>query len=224
MKKRVLLILCVAVLLGAMTVTTHAAQIPDYDRLGSISITMSYRNEPVSGGTLTLYRVADIHEEDGNLSFVYTEEFSDCEIPLDDLTKSDIPTALAKIAKDNSLKGITKTVDKKGKVSFADLELGLYLLVQLKAAPGYNAVSPFLVSVPGQEGGTYVYDVDGSPKLSLEPAPTKPSTPTTPTKPPSIPQTGQNKWQVPALAIGGLFLLGLGLSLCRSGRKKSYEN
>lgn len=223
MKKRFLLLLCVALLVSALTVTTHAVEVPDYDRLGSISITMTYRDKVVSGGTLTLYRVADVHVDGGNHSFAYTEEFAGCEIPLEDLSKSDLPAALAKIVKDNSLKGITKTIDKKGKVSFDDLELGLYLLVQLKAAPGYKTVSPFLVSVPGKDGGSYIYDVDGSPKLSLEPAPTNPSTPTETTKPPTIPQTGQNKWQVPVLAIGGLFLLGLGMTLCCSGKKKSYE-
>lgn len=224
MKKRVLLLLCVALLISALSVTAYAAGTPDYDRLGSISITMTYRDTVVSGGTLTLYRVADVHVDGGNHSFAYTEEFAGCEIPLEDLSKSDLPAALAKIVKDDSLKGVTKTIDKNGKVSFADLELGLYLLVQLKAAPGYKTVSPFLVSVPGKDSdGSYIYDVDGSPKLSLEPAPTKPSTPTETTKPPTIPQTGQNKWQVPVLAIGGLFLLGLGMTLCCSGKKKSYE-
>lgn len=221
MKKRILLALCAVLLIGSLTVTTHAAQIPDYDRLGSISITMTYRDQIVPGGTLTLYRVADIHVDNGDHSFFYTEEFAGCEIPLDDLSKSDIPTALAKIVKDNSLKGITKTIDQEGKVTFEELPLGLYLLVQLKAAPGYKALSPFLVSVPRNDDGSYIYDVDASPKLSLEPAPTNP--PTQPTKPPSIPQTGQNKWQVPALAIGGLFLIGLGMTLCRGGRRKSYE-
>ena len=52
-----------------------------------------------------------------------------------------------------------------GLAEFGDLEVGLYLVVQTTAAENYNVVNPFLVSVPIQENGKYVYDVDALPKV-----------------------------------------------------------
>ena len=44
----------------------------DMDETGSISITIKYENNPVAGGSLTLYNVASISLDDGNLSYVLT--------------------------------------------------------------------------------------------------------------------------------------------------------
>ena len=95
----------------------------------------------------------------------------------------------------------------------------MYLLVQNQAAEGYQAAAPFLVSVPMNEDGTYIYDVDASPKVELTKAPQPTPTP----KPPTLAQTGQLNWPVPVLAIIGLCLFSLGW-LLRFGRKKDgYE-
>ena len=222
MIKRIVSLILVMMFLIVGSLSAHAHEIPDYNRRGSIDITMKYKDKVVPGGTLTLYRVADVATDDGNYFFTYTADFSDCSIPVTELSSSEIGAALAKIAKDRRLNGVAQDLDKEGHTKFSDLEIGLYLLVQNKAAAGYNQVSPFLVSVPGNDNGHYIYDVNASPKVELEPAPT---TPTTPSKPSGgkLPQTGQVNWPVPILGTVGLILIAAGFCMKASDRRKKHE-
>lgn len=77
--------------------------------------------------------------------------------------------------------------------------------------------------------GSYVYDVNATPKMSVSTA--KPSTPDTSTTPSelgtttstsTLPQTGQLKWPIPVMAMLGLILLLCGCFL-RSGKEDTYE-
>lgn len=222
MRKSVIFALCCALLLSVLSISALALEVPDYDRKGSISITMTYQGSIVKGGTLTLYRVGNVVNENADYFFQYTDAFAGCEVPVDDPSTSRIANALADIVKKKSLKGTTKTISSKGVVAFSDLEIGLYLLVQNKAPSGYNKVAPFLVSVPGRDGDSYIYDVDASPKVELEPKPT--TEPPETTKPGgNLPQTGMNQWPVPVLTVCGLFCLTLGWYLNASGKKKDHE-
>lgn len=225
--KRILSLLLSLVLLGAVSMTVFAHEVPDYDRLGSISITMEYKDDPVTGGTLTLYRVADVDTSDGNYFFTYTEDFAECSVPVTELSSSEISTALAEIAQDKQLAGVTQTLDENGKTTFADLEIGLYLIVQEKAASGFRKVNPFLVSVPYNEDGNYIYDVDTAPKNlpGPETEPTTGTEPTTETTKPTdkLPQTGQTNWPVPVMTIVGLMLVVAGYCLKASARRKTDE-
>lgn len=107
-------------------------------------------------------------------------------------------------------------------VSFTNLELGLYLLVQDVAAEGCIKMEPFLVSVPMEENGGYLYDVDASPKVELAKLPVEPSKPEQPELPggSKLPQTGQLNWPIPLLVMSGLCLLSAGW-LLRFGKRKS---
>ena len=221
MLKRTFSLLLALMLLGAVSMTVFAHEVPDYDRPGSISITMAYQEKPVSGGELTLYRVADVSTTNGDYFFTYTADFAACTIPVTELSSSQIASELAAIAKDKKLTGKTQTIDKNGKVTFTDLTIGLYLLVQEKPASGYKKVNPFLVSVPYNDNGHYIYDVDTAPK-NLPGMETEPTT--QPTKPGGkLPQTGQTNWPVPVMATVGMLLVMGGLCLKASARKKIYE-
>lgn len=211
-------------LLCSMSMTAYAHEVPDTSRGGSITITMTYENKAVPGGTLTLYRVGTVAEDDGNYSFALTGEFTGSHADLTDPSSPDLAKSLAQYVSNQKLAGMTEIIGNDGKVSFSDLELGLYLLVQTDAASGYHSADPFLVSVPMYEDGTYLYDVDGTPKVELEkrPTPTTPSSPTTPSIP-TLPQTGQLNWPIPILAILGLMMFSVGWIL-RFGRKRdNYE-
>lgn len=110
-----------------------------------------------------------------------------------------------------------------------DLELGLYLVVQTQAAEGYEPVDPFLISLPMQEEGVYVYEVNATPKMSelVEAAEetaeeTTAQTAQTPTSGATLPQTGQLNWPIPVLVALGLGLFSLGWVL-RYGKKTGHE-
>lgn len=224
--KHILALVLTLGLLCMASVTACAYEVPDISKTGAISVSMTYDGEAVSGGTLTLYQVCKISEDDGNYSFILTEDFANCGQSLENISSSGLAANLAEYAAENNLTGQAVTIGDDGARTVTGLPLGLYLAVQTEAAKGFEAVSPFLVSLPMNKNGTYVYDVDASPKVSALTetpiTPTEPTTPTTPTDP-KLPQTGQLNWPVPLLALLGLLLFSIGWALRFGKRETPYE-
>ena len=188
-RKRLAAVLAALTLLVWCAAPAFALEVVDLSRTGSIKVSLydSETSEAVGGGTLTLYRVAKVKKDNANLSFEYTNGFEDCGVELGDLSEGELAGRLAeKIAA--TAESTTVEISDLGVAEFGDLEVGLYLVVQTTAAENYNVINPFLVSVPIQENGSYVYDVDALPKVGTaakktpEP-PDKPDTPDTPDKP-----------------------------------------
>lgn len=188
-RKRLAAVLAALTLLVWCAAPAFALEVVDLSRTGSIKVSLydSETSETVGGGTLTLYRVAKVQKDNANLSFVYTNGFEDCGVELGDLSEGELAGQLAeKIAA--TAESTTVEISDLGVAEFGDLEVGLYLVVQTTAAENYNVINPFLVSVPIQENGSYVYDVDALPKVGTaakknpEP-PDTPDTPDTPDKP-----------------------------------------
>lgn len=188
-RKRLAAVLAALTLLVWCAAPAFALEVVDLSRTGSIKVSLydSETSEAVGGGTLTLYRVAKVQKDNANLSFVYTNGFEDCGVELGDLSEGELAGRLAeKIAA--TAESTTVEISDFGTAEFGDLEVGLYLVVQTTAAENYNVINPFLVSVPIQENGGYVYDVDALPKVGTatkktpEP-PDTPDTPDTPDKP-----------------------------------------
>lgn len=227
MRKRMLSLILVVALFLSLALTAGAYEVLDFSRKGSISIAMTHNGRPVAGGSLTLYRVADVVDQNGDSVFVYTDDFSECTISVTELDSAQLPEELARIAAAKRLTGTTRELDRQGQTKFSDLEIGLYLVVQKQPAPGYTKIKPFLVSVPQNEDGQYVYDVDTAPKNIPEPEkePTKPTRPTEPTKPKEdhLPQTGQTNWPVPAMAAAGVLLVAAGVCFVIAGKRKEHE-
>ena len=153
-------------------------------RKGSITVTLrdSESGSAVSGGKLTLYQVASISRQNGNLSYDYTNGFENCGVSLGDLSESDLAQTLDDKRPAGS-KGETLTLDTDGKAVFSRLPLGLYLVVQSTASTGDEKINPFLVSVPLVEEDTYLYDVDALPKVGTLTPTTPPDVPGEPDKP-----------------------------------------
>lgn len=209
-----LILLCVA----EFAACAHA--VPDFEATGSVTVTMHCGNTVVSGGTVTLYRVGKVYEQDGNYSFIPVDDFADCGEDFHEVQSSDLAGKLRDYAEEHEITGTTKSVSSDGTAVFADLELGLYLLVQHDAAEGYNKAVPFLMGVPNIQAGEYVYDVNAAPKVELEKeVESVPPTPATPTDP-KLPQTGQLNWPIPVLVTLGLMLFSCGW-LLRFGRKRT---
>lgn len=236
-KRMAALVLALTLCFG-FTATAYAHDVPDMDRTGSISARMLYDGKTVGGGSMVLYRVGDISEDNGNYSFTLTDGFAASGASLANISDPALAKSLADYAKANNLSGTPVVIGDDGTVRVQSLRLGLYLVVQDKAADGFEAVSPFLVSVPMFENGSYVYDVNAEPKLS---ALTK-----TPVTDPgmsgggssgggsssgsgssgvtgTLPQTGQLNWPIPVLSAAGLCLFFLGWMLRYSRQRKAYE-
>lgn len=211
-----------------------AEEFPDLGRNGSISVTMkdTQTGQIVPGGSIMLIQVADAVKEDADYRFQYTAEFDGCRFRLDEIQSEELAVNLAEYADKKGITGTVREIASDGTVSFGNLQTGLYLLVQQTAAQGYNAVTPFLVSVPMQaaDGSGWVYDVDAGPKVELTKTqtpdnpddPNNPDNPNDPNKPDTpgskpytpiierLPQTGQLNWPIPVMTIAGLLLLALG--------------
>lgn len=165
------LCLTALLLLCATAGTAWAADVSiDTERKGTISVTMQYGDEIVSGGTLSLYHVADIQKSGGAYRYVPTSDFAGYGGALN-VEDTALPARLLAYAEGKNLAPTQgpKTVSG-GKVEFTNLPVGVYLLAQKEAAPGYLKVNPFLVTIPLEkpEGG-YTYDVDATGKMELEP-------------------------------------------------------
>ena len=188
-RKRLAAVLAALTLLVWCAAPAFALEVVDLSRTGSIKVSLydSETSEAVGGGTLTLYRVAKVQKDNANLSFVYTNGFEDCGVELGDLSEGELAGRLAeKIAA--TAESTTVEISDFGTAEFGDLEVGLYLVVQTTAAENYNVINPFLVSVPIQENGKYVYDVDALPKVGTATkktpdTPDEPDTPDTPDEP-----------------------------------------
>ncbi len=218
MIKRIISLFAAVLMIFTFSICAFAHDVPDYNRRGSITITLTYKEKPVIGGSLTIYKVGYVAENNGDYFFRYTEDFEECEIPITELTSSELPKELAKIAKRKNLEGITEKIGSDGKVKFENLEIGLYLVVQKTPSVGFSKINPFLVSVPANVEGTYVYDVDASPKVELEPKTSEPEEP--PEKPDEkLPDTGLTNWPIPVMAASGAVLICVGIVLNSIERK-----
>ena len=160
MRKHVISGLLALLFLLALPLSAAAHAVPDESRNGNCSITvsMTYKGKAVRGGTLALYKVGDVAEDDGNYSFVPVEEIQ-ADIPeFGDIESPDLAGRLAELK--GKLTPVTSdpvTVDRDGNATFSDLTFGLYLVVQKTAAPGYGKTAPFLVSVPYLYRDEYQY-------------------------------------------------------------------
>ncbi|MCD8231818.1 MAG: hypothetical protein LUD14_08390 [Clostridiales bacterium] len=180
MLRLILVIMAVLVLLcGRSRTVFAAADSPslDWSMSGQSSVTIKMTDDggsTVMDGTLTIYQVALLEQDDGNMVYSFTDAFADSGVSLDDVTadSSSLASDLSDYAAVHSdITGIAiKNTD--GKVVFDGLELGLYLVVQTTQSDGYYTMNPFLISVPLDEDGSWVYHVDASPKVgTLTPEP-----------------------------------------------------
>ena len=220
--KRTLALLLSLLLCLAFPAAAMAHEVPDLSQTGSISVAMVYDGETVSGGSLMLYRVGNVSEDDGNYSFSLAGDFADSGVSLEDISHAALAGELAEYASARHIEGAAEPISEDGRMTADGLTPGLYLVTQENAADGFEPISPFLVSVPMYDGGTYVYDVDATPKLdTLTKTPDVPEQPSAPGEP-ILPQTGQINWPVPALSALGMVLFLCGFRM-RSRQRRIHE-
>ena len=167
-------ILMAFVLLAGWPTAIHAEETPES---GSLVLTLTDdEDQPVVGGTITLTKVADFSEEDGNLTWKLLEAIDPqrnaVEAPQNRKTINEIKEAI----KDADLENITVNVNQEGKAVFENLPLGLYLVTQQEPAETYNPITSFLIGLPEiDENGNRNYNLEALPKVEIR-RPRKPNT------------------------------------------------
>ena len=198
-KRLVCWVLMLLVLIQALCIPAladeHDDRQPDYSRTGSISVDIrTLSGDPVPGGTVTLYCVAEAVYNDGDNIFVFTDAFRGCGLDLaaidtEDSGAPELAARLAKYAKLQRIRGTKAEVGRNGHVEFTGLQLGLYLVVQDKAPDRYYPITPFCVTIPMWDGQQLVYDVNANPKVQPTPEPDPEPAPGTEPAPGPTPAT-----------------------------------
>ena len=188
----VLLAVCLVVCCALPAFATSASLVSG--RLGSLHVRLydTHNDVPLRGGELTLYQVAAVKRTGGSLSYAYTGDFTGCGVPLGDLSDSTLADQLAKYLPTVPAVAAQQNVDEEGYADFTKLPQGLYLVMQTEASHGYEAIKPFLVSIPLPDGDSWIYDVDATPKVGA----TIPDTPETPPDTPETPPDTQGSQHV----------------------------
>lgn len=210
--RRVVAVMCAALCALSFTVNTYA-----YSRIDTqkeTSLTVSFRTEktPVSDVEFKLYRVADVSE---TVDFHLTEEFAGSDANLQGLDAAGWRAATEKLSAYAESKDIVPLTEKKtdtdGKVTFAGLETGLYLVIGESYSTTDEVYTPsaFLISLPNLNANDeWEYDADAIVKYTVTPA--------------KLPQTGQVWWPV-VLVIPGIVLIALGAKTMLK-KDKNNEN
>ena len=173
-----------AVVLAALMTALGAGSVPgsevfanlkenlDMTKKGSITLSMTNPNSGagISGISLELIRVASVtQDEDGNYHYVYTDDFKDSTTDLSKLTEEDVGAREAAAlmlthAETGNIHGTTRVTDTEGRVTYTDLDLGVYLIRNYPVSENSESLRPFLVTVPRLLNNEYVYDVDATAK------------------------------------------------------------
>lgn len=165
--RRKIIAICVTIFLLITCCNTVFADEIDQSETGSISVTLIDKkgNEPMVGAELSVYFVATTRlDAYGNLTYDYTEDFEQFDTAIDDTA---LMTNLDAFVSKHSVFSVKIITNEEGTALCEELPLGLYFIKQTGVVEGFASCSPFLVTVPNEKNGEYVYDVNASPKTEV---------------------------------------------------------
>ena len=164
--KRITLLLMTFILIGTMSLTAFAAE---GNQKGSLTVTIKRNEQILAGGSIKLSQIASFTQDNGEGSYVYTEEFAASGVPLSNVQAENLTPEKAVVwstyADQQNVPGTEIEVGEDGTASASELEPGLYLIQQGTAAQGY-VMSGTVVPLPLQEDdGSMNYIVEAVPKV-----------------------------------------------------------
>lgn len=164
--KRKVNYLFIVIILFISLITNVKANTIDLSKKGSISVTLKEKSENVliDGAEITIYHIGDASIKDNNLVFNKREELT-CDVSLDNLKDTKLVSDIAKCINDNIIKYVGTTDN--GKVTFNNLNQGLYLVTQTKSTEGYSDIDSFLVAIPKVEDNKWIYNINALPKVDI---------------------------------------------------------
>ena len=164
---RKIIIFCLTIFLVLTCSYTVFAEEFDQSKTGSISVTLieKKQNEPIVGAELSVYYVATaILDADGNLIYDYTRNFEQVDTAIDDKS---LAAKLDEFVSQHSIPSTKMVTNDEGTALCNQLPLGLYFVKQTGEVEGFAPCTPFLVTVPNEKNGEYVYEVNASPKTEV---------------------------------------------------------
>lgn len=195
---------------AAVAVDTHAS--------ASLELSLVPDGAPAASATFSIYRVADVSFT-GELSPV--SAFASYGLSFQDVTAEGWAAMAARLAEavanNRHAPDAVAVTDTRGVVRFADLPVGLYLVMgdPLQVDGASIVPAPFMVCLPDlSEADEWIYDVQASVKHQIVPNGSS-NMPESPDEPgqsgkDKLPQTGQLWWPVPVLLCAGLVSITLG--------------
>lgn len=225
MKKRIFAYLLALIMMCSIQFHASAeSSLPELKDNGSITFEMKLNGTPLNSGNLNICRVADIQPNGDKYEFVLIDALKSSNVDLTNVTDLTVAKNLLKYVQQYRITKITSPIVE-GTCYFPELPVGLYLVWQndADATKGYNAIQPFLISVPRSQDGELIFDIVAKPKVPLVTTPPPPSI-TPPPPPPYVPQTGQLNWPVPVMGGVGFALFAVGLMICGNKRRSDDES
>lgn len=166
---------CLALLLTFGSVcSVQAAQEPaepntgQETQTGSVTVQLTPGKEGTSVADVEIFltKVGEIQDS----TYTLLPEYDNTKIDLNTLTTAEQLEEAAKTLAETAKQEQGKKTDGNGQVVFEKQELGVYLLTA-KDQPGYDLVSPTLLSIPTMETDeTLHYDIKVEPKHTPRPA------------------------------------------------------
>lgn len=164
---KLLLIVLTFVTLNMSVKAEDKTNMIDFSKTGSIDIVLEDKdNEKVSSLSLAIYYIASLEDNNHKVSFAYTPSFNTCNTSLEELDEEELLNELEQII-DEKDPLIVKETDEEGKVSFTNLNLGIYLVKQTTKKEGYSKISSFLVTLPTYNSNTWDYNIKSTPKTEI---------------------------------------------------------
>lgn len=138
----------------AFGIINSSAVVHAYSEIGSITVALEDGVDGTSTESVEFELIQVGNVVDG--LYEYTEDFADEKTDLNKISKSneleELAIKLNKIANDKEIKGISDKTDNTGKLTFDELEVGIYLL-RVRDYAKYEYVQPTLIAVPTYEEG-----------------------------------------------------------------------
>ncbi len=160
----VMLFSCIMISIGVSAVEPIVTDSPV-----SLTLTYSYNGVVFEGEEVSLYRVGEVYP---NSSFGLTEEFSAYALSLNTVKSQSewnaiAQTAMSYVVADSVSPTAAAVTDSEGKVSYTELQTGLYLVSGVRSDydKGYCSFDCFMIILPASnDDGTWSYKVEAKPK------------------------------------------------------------
>lgn len=169
LKNKILTVLMLGVLLFVIAIPAFAAENVqlDLNKKCSIAVTLKTEDAAVADAEVTVYRIAEALFSETGVTYSYIDRFVPFGGSPNELQDTAAIGKLADYVRAEKISGTAQRTDKSGFTKFENLPFGLYLVMQTQSVKGFSDCSPFLISLPVNQAGEWVYDIDSSPKTDV---------------------------------------------------------